>query len=93
LDLQQEGKGIKEFSVVNTVIFLTGTRLETVEGAQLNFRHLFWLNIVLVDRNFVKLAEYHPNWRRENQPLVEFRLNWTIFDQNRSRNSTARVRP
>jgi hypothetical protein len=70
---------------------LAEIRLKTVERAQLNFRHRFCLNIVQVGRNFSKLAEFHPNRHRKNQPWVEFWTTWTIFDQIGSGNSTAGV--
>jgi hypothetical protein len=70
---------------------LAEIRLKTVERAQLNLRHRFWSNIVQVGRKISKLAEFHPNRRRKNQPGVEFRPTWTIFDQNRGGNLTARV--
>jgi hypothetical protein len=56
-------------------------RLKTVKRAQLNPRHRFWSNIVQISRNISKLAEFHPNRRRKNQPWVEFRPTWTIFDK------------
>jgi hypothetical protein len=69
--------------------FLAEIRSKTVECVQLDIRHRFWSNIVQVGRNFSKLAEFHPNRRRKNQPWVEFQPTWTIFDQTRVENSTA----
>jgi hypothetical protein len=73
--------------------FLVEIRLKAVERAQLNFHHRFWSNIVQVGRNLSKLAKFHPNRRRKNQPWVKFQPTWTIFDQNRGGNSTAHVPP
>jgi hypothetical protein len=42
---------------------------------------------------FFQTVQISPNRHRKHQPWVEFRPNWTIFDQIGGGNSTARVRP